>query len=578
MREHEIYDILLDNKMISSVFSMKSKNHNGIQYELLISCDIKVKELWIPIYIGITNNWEQELFDFYIADFEKFQFIPHVDKKGKLCLFDLEGILIDTDFTGLLNTCIRRAVKIIDDGMNKDNTEEFIKEYSSYWLELSGIRFLKFALPNHHRTCSIKYTEEQFKKNKSESQVAYLQRCNKGEIFASEEANVFKLWNIDNQQKNGMYFYIHSEKYILPPDPRKKLDVSFINNILQLVNNKDYKNDIHKTYKDKLFVFHIIQPNEIETIFGVLIKNTFIQEINDIFQVKPMNDFKVFPLYVERIDKSFLSGRTSQVSSHISKKCLLIGCGSIGSYISNELIKAGFENVTLVDSDKLFPENIYRHFLGIKYVDLYKAEALQTYFNKNYPCLNLSSRVGKIRELVDDEVVDLSGYDFIISATGNHNVNRWLNNYVHTKNIDIPIIYAWNEPLDIGCHAALIRLKYAGCYECFFQYDDKTGDLFDITAFCEKEQNITHNLTGCGGSFIPYGSVVSLKSTVLCMDCINMLLDNRVNDNILISLKDDGYYFSKAGLIFSEAYNQQKEKVKYTNGTDFKKADCNICR
>ena len=156
------------------------------------------------------------------------------------------------------------------------------------------------------------------------------------------------------------------------------------------------------------------------------------------------------------------------------------------------------KNITLVDEDLLMAENVFRHFLGIEYIGEYKAEALVRYFKKNIPHLRLKSVDDNIRDLIEDGSVDLAEYDFIISATGNHNINRWINKTVYAQKINAPVFYVWNEPLDLGCHVAVVQSTRTGCYECFFKRDEKSQELYDSTAYCASGQNITKNFTGCG--------------------------------------------------------------------------------
>ena len=258
---------------------------------------------------------------------------------------------------------------------------------------------------------------------------------------------------------------------------------------------------------------------------------------------------------------------------------MLIGCGSIGSYMCNELIKSGLEEITVVDMDILKAENIYRHLLGMEYVGQYKAEAICQYFGKNIPNLNMKPVAEDIREAVEEGSIDFSEFDLIVSAIGNHNVNRWINTEIKKREIDTTVVYEWNEPLDIGCHVAVISSRNIGCYECFFKRSEYTGDLYDAVAYTEPGQNVTRNVSGCGGSYIPYGSTVSLKTVAIGMDCIGRVLDGRCEDNYLISAKGDGYYFSKAGLRTSVVYMKQEKEITVerlsvlTGGRG-----CDVCR
>ena len=71
---------------------------------------------------------------------------------------------------------------------------------------------------------------------------------------------------------------------------------------------------------------------------------------------------------MEKADKKFLMKRvTEQDSENYKKRILIIGCGSIGGHVICELAKAGYEDLTIVDYEKLTEENIFRHVLGMEY-------------------------------------------------------------------------------------------------------------------------------------------------------------------------------------------------------------------
>lgn len=230
-----------------------------------------------------------------------------------------------------------------------------------------------------------------------------------------------------------------------------------------------------------------------------------------------------------------------------------------------------------MDDDILSEQNIFRHILGIEYVGQYKAEALVAYLRKNMPHIKLKSLDEEIRAMVDEESINLSDFDIIISATGNHNINRWINKVVNEKRITAPIMYVWNEPLDIGCHVAILQSCNKGCYECFFDRNNCTNELYDVTAYCKAGQKITRNFSGCGGSYVPYGSTVSIKTTAICIDWISRICDGRYNQNVLISMKGDGYYFKKAGFNVSDVYEDQIKEFEIKTGEEFCRSNCEVC-
>ena len=120
-----VRDILLDNKYISEVELDENEVFQGKRYNFIVRCKLDVLDKWIPIIIGIPLNWSLHLFDFYLAG-EK-PFIPHVERSGKLCLFNLEGVLLYPNFSGLLNQCILKAKDVISDGYLERNKVDFVK-------------------------------------------------------------------------------------------------------------------------------------------------------------------------------------------------------------------------------------------------------------------------------------------------------------------------------------------------------------------------------------------------------------------------------------------------------------------
>ena len=286
---------------------------------------------------------------------------------------------------------------------------------------------------------------------------------------------------------------------------------------------------------------------------------------------------ELFPIVIERIDKSYIMNRTSSGDNLLKgKSYLLIGCGSIGGYVFYNLIKSGCENITIVDHDSLKEENIYRHLLGVESVGRSKTDALCKYAKNTLPNLNIKSVNKGIEEAVKSDSINFEEYDYIISATGNHNVNRWINRYVNEKKIETSVFYIWNEPLDIGSHVAYININKEGCYECFFSRTEE-GELYDVTSYCEPKQEFVKSYLGCSGTFIPYSSLVSIKSATLFLDLLKKVITGRVERNSLISEKGDNYYFKQAGLLLSEVYKKQKENIAVIEGNKFVNCNCRMC-
>lgn len=570
-----IRDILLDERNIGAIVCKENESYNDITYDCLAICDLILSEKRIPIAIGINDAWQIDLFDFYIRGYESFRFIPHISKNGKLCLYDLEGALIDTQFEGLLHQCIDQARTIIYAGLTGENRHDFIKEFYAYWLDLPGVVFAKFEVLERNSFEMLKYIYNIPHRNSRESVSAYQKKLQVVPLYAClEGSKLFQTWKITGTQKNGLYARIKLEDYVYPPDPRYHLSVKYVNDILKLIEKTEIEVMIRKLSRTAALVFDLFQPDGSRVFIGILFENGRVEESSDAFQLS--DDTRVRPLIIQRIDTESLQCRTAEMANPLrEKRIIIIGCGSIGGYIAEMLVKSGCRQLTLVDNQKMYEENIFRHILGMKYVDQYKTVALYDYLSSNVPDVTIRSVEDTIQNVVIDGSIDLADYDIVVAATGNHNVNRWINKYIIDCNIKTVVVYPWTEPLDIGCHVVVDDYSLEGNYEDLFARD-VNGVLFDQSAFCRPDQVITRNLYGCGGSYIPYGSGASIQAASMTIEVIKRYITNRVVQNAIISFKGNGFFFHSAGMRHTEMYEKQLMSYHEENISDLKKRSCNL--
>ncbi len=577
--EQTILKVLNNNKSITHIENCSFIGvYFGKSYKYIYKFVYTFQTSDIPIIIGIPEVWERQLIDVYIENYKEIKYIPHLESNGKLCLFDLEGILIDKNFEGLLNQTIDRLNNTLMDGIKEVNIKDFIEEFELYWTLLPDVKALKSMISPAKHTKLIKYSDNRktVKKEKRDNYSDILKKEKNFILVSSDSESDFIVYKDMNAIRNGIYIFIDADEYIYPPDWRNKLDIDYIHNLLKhkSISKIELLEQIRKCKGDLLLVFNIKQPNAYMNIFGVIINSFDIQVLSEVPHINLYKE--LIPCSVRRCDKEYLLDRGGAISNLSDKKILVVGCGSIGGYLVNELVKTGIKNIMVVDDDILTEENIYRHILGMEYVREYKSKAIIDYINKNIPKVNINSIQDNIEDSIYDESVILSDYDLIISSVGNHNVNRFINEYVVANKIETPVIYMWNEVLGIGNHVAFISNKYDGCYECFFGRNDNEI-IYDKTSFCEMGQSFTKKLFGCGSSFLPFSSVNSITTVITGIELIKNYFEGRISDNILISVKGDDYYFKEAGYKTSSRYKAQTNTKQKIEGKIFKKDSCLIC-
>lgn len=137
-----------------------------------------------------------------------------------------------------------------------------------------------------------------------------------------------------------------------------------------------------------------------------------------------------------------------------TKAALIVGCGSVGSFIALELARAGVCNFILVDSDTLEIHNICRHQLGFRDLGRYKVDAVADAIRNINPLAKIIKFRGILQEL---PVEYLEGFeDGIIIGTGDNRESSAFGNDL-AKALKVPFV-------STGCW----QRAHAG--ECFYWY------------------------------------------------------------------------------------------------------------
>ena len=148
----------------------------------------------------------------YVADYNELVYMPHIDNKGKLCLFETEGILIDQNLPGIMMQSLLRAQTILKQGFSGENKNDFINEFELYWAQLKDCRIAHLAVETDRKNRIVKGGIKKSSKRKKEKQIEYIKRCKKAPIYIGENVESLKRWNLEKTPvMNIAYFVIYSE-------------------------------------------------------------------------------------------------------------------------------------------------------------------------------------------------------------------------------------------------------------------------------------------------------------------------------------------------------------------------------
>jgi molybdopterin/thiamine biosynthesis adenylyltransferase len=523
----------------------------------------KIEGIEVTIFLGLDEEFPLSLPSYFISI--TFPFIPHVEEDGKICYTHDDNVFVDyTDPYSVITESFQLARNTITAGIRGENKVDFINEFESYWLRLkdveqiygnlnlsSGPSQIKIGLKNK-LTFAVSEESEYLEKTKR-----FIDLTDKGITY-----------------ENGIYFSLEPEFYPDPPRSNDPITFEYFKRILSGVKANDLKivqKLANRPTKAKEYVIiSFEQPDGIKSIFAFQFSGSKKHPI-------VANDFsgKIKPVSIQRLDKEYLIKRGGNGETHFNKKGLIIGCGSVGGFIIEELIRTGFTDLHIVDNDKLSQENSYRHFVGFEHLYQPKVDAIKKRIEKIFPHSNITAINDKIERLILNKKLDFSSYQFIVVATGNVTVNHFLNELIISKFPGLPIFFSWNEPYGIGGHVLSANINNSGCYNCL--YDNQYRH--NRASFADRNQSkpFLKSVSGCGTIYTPFSSIDSRYTACLTVKKVVGVMNGSQNTNTINSWKGDDKLFTQEGFRSSARYKFDERQLLEA-ATKFESPTCPTCK
>lgn len=230
----------------------------------------------------------------------------------------------------------------------------------------------------------------------------------------------------------------------------------------------------------------------------------------------------------EKADKEAILTRNRskpEIGDLRSKRIALIGCGTVGGYAAELLIRAGAgmgaKSFDLYDPDEFEPENFSRHTLSSRDFGRNKALAMKEKLVKStHLTTNIQANPQEF-EFVSSKLIP---YDIIIDATGRAPISKRLAYLLRQlgEGKKPVIVHAFNDGNGVASKVFIDSLD--GCYNClcgdneFYQNgNDKRFD--NINGLPEKK-------VSCGNTYTPYDAAVSIVTAALIQEAVLSTLES----------------------------------------------------
>lgn len=427
--------------------------------------------------------------------------VPHLGADGGLCYLAKGTVVLDIyDPIGQSLACLQRAGAVLEQIMRGGMIEDLKEEFFAYWRgEYCFVDIQGDDLGRQH--CIIAQTNGQ-------------EMCF---VTDNKERTTEKLKSLDYQVTDLTMLTYRIKTGVQPRPLTSNWPPKTVGDLLNWQSDLDplCRRKIHKRIKDgertSANGLLIVIDSPLIT-YGVVVvydRKTITRAQKRVNRRDLSYSLKVIPMSVVRIDDRYLAQRNMPKSKTlVGKRIAIVGCGTIGGYLADMLVKAGAGacdgKLTLVDFECLLPQNIGRHRLGFPDLLTNKAVAMAKELKRMAPSAAIQALPVDVRQ------AHLGEQDLIIDATGEESLGHWLCGHYRPPT---PMLSVWIEGPGTAVRA-LMRAKASGaCFRCLW-HSNRKGELRStndpLPAVMAGQ--------GCEGLYVPFPASVSVHAASLAAE------------------------------------------------------------
>ena len=433
--------------------------------------------------------------------------VPHLGAEGGLCYLAKGTVVLDIyDPVGQSLACLQRAAAVLGQILKGEMIEDLAEEFFAYW----------GGWP-----CFVDMQGEDL--GRQNCIVAQANGNPLWFITDNEDRTTRKLHSLGYQVTDKTVLTYRVKTTAQPRPLTSHWPPKTVGDVLAWQSTLDARcrRKIHERIKEGQSkkangVLIIIESPLITYGFAVLFDHQVSRKTKLADRKDSSFGLKVMPVSVIRIDDRYLAQRNIPKSKTLAgRRIALVGCGTIGGYLSDMLVKAGAGTcggkLTLVDFDGLFPQNIGRHRLGFPDLLSNKAEAMAKELKRLSPGAEVHALPVDVRQ------AQLGKLDLLIDATGEESLGHWL---CGRYGAPTPMLSVWIEGPGTAVRALLRANASGACYRCLW-HSHRRGEL---RSTLDALPNILAG-HGCEGLYVPFPASVSVQAASLgaemALDWIN---------------------------------------------------------
>ncbi len=232
----------------------------------------------------------------------------------------------------------------------------------------------------------------------------------------------------------------------------------------------------------------------------------------------------------------------TQISKRHQARVLIVGCGSLGGIVAEELSRAGVRLITLVDNQTFDSENLCRHVLGMEYLRQSKATALKHHLERQMPLTQIQSHSQTVTQFLSRNASKPENFDLILALTGESGPVWTLDAWRLQSSKPIPMIVSWAESFGIAGHAALLCNG-----KTMHDIENQGVRKHNMAQWTPGTINHLRRIPGCSATFQPMGRTKLLQVTAITVELALNTIDGRNQPPTVLSRVEKIESFSKNG-------------------------------
>lgn len=476
---------------------LKFLNSHGYEGQVILDnklhIDITIGDRWLQLCCILPKEYPRVFPVISIVNtfYKEYMHLPHINGDRTICTLDPDIVSPNPDkpFQMTLEI-LNQAIKIIHDGLLGLNHGDYKEEFIQHWVR-------------HQKNIPIVYVL--LDSIPVKSTVLFYVVFNKKYYVAS---NFDALENFMKLQYSAKVQKLHVRKCLYFKSKTLKFTAPYPENnqeILEWIESVEYLNEY---YEDSFSGEKLILFDFEGKLYGW--QHTELQRLNGFRKHVPANlifnrqDFlhkKISRFHAELICKNRVYSRGGD-GTHLSDyKVTVIGCGSVGSYLIDSLLKLGITNFVLVDHQFLSLDNIGRHMCGFSHIDIPKVKAIKSAILNKFPFSNVEIHFENFHGLSNQEIASIENSDMIFICTADYGVEKNVFDMFKSNKLTTPIIFMWCEPYALGFHSVILRNNQI-----------KWSQLFDVNGsfkyrVLENPQAFSKYDAGCRSTYMPYSGI-----------------------------------------------------------------------